>query len=101
MFVVSAARRTDAKAIRAFLGARRLRFATPDELLNVTGLTPGCVPPFGRPIFDVPLYVDESIVQNRQIAFSAGDHEVSIIMDTRDYLTVAKPDAVFRFSGCT
>jgi len=98
LFVVSAARRTQSRALRRRLGLRRFRFATPAELLSLTGLTPGCVPPFGRPVLDLPLYVDQSIADNDEIAFSVGLHTVSFRMATADYLRAAKPVAVFPFS---
>jgi prolyl-tRNA editing enzyme YbaK/EbsC (Cys-tRNA(Pro) deacylase) len=62
-----------------------LRFATPEELRALTGLVPGCVPPFGRPILDLPLYVDESVLANDRIAFNAGLLTESFIMATADW----------------
>jgi prolyl-tRNA editing enzyme YbaK/EbsC (Cys-tRNA(Pro) deacylase) len=50
---------------------------------------PGSVPPFGRPILPFELFVDVSIQQNEKIAFNAGSLTDSIIMRSRDYLTVA------------
>ena len=97
LFVISAARRSQGRQIRRHLKASRLRFATPAELLALTGLTPGCIPPLGRPVLDLPLYVDQSIVDNAQIAFSAGRHTVSMVMATADYLAVARPEAVLDF----
>ncbi len=99
VYVISSARSSQGRLIRRQLGTRRLRFATRDELLSLTGLTPGCVPPLGRPIFDLPLYVDQSIADNDQIAFSAGSHTVSIVMAVPDYLAIARPDAVFSFAS--
>jgi len=49
-----------------------LRFASREELLELTGLVPGSVPPFGRPILPFPLYVDTGIAANDRIAFNAG-----------------------------
>ena len=37
----------DSRALRGVAGTRRIRFANGDELLELTGLTPGAVPPFG------------------------------------------------------
>ncbi len=99
VFAVSAARRTDGRAIRRHLGLRRLRFATPEELMALTGLTPGCVPPFGDPVLPgLTLFVDESIAANDRIAFSPGDHGVSIELAVADYLALAQPAAIFGFS---
>jgi prolyl-tRNA editing enzyme YbaK/EbsC (Cys-tRNA(Pro) deacylase) len=97
LFVLSAARSVDSAAIRKHLNARRSRFATPEELLQLTGLVPGCVPPFGRPVLELDLYADLSVLRNDRIAFNAGSLTDSIIMSMRDYLAVAQP-AVFPFS---
>ncbi|HCH63110.1 MAG TPA: hypothetical protein DFR83_09915 [Deltaproteobacteria bacterium] len=98
LFVVSAALRTDNRPMRRFLGVQKLRFARREELLSHTGLEPGCVPPFGAPIFDLPLYVDERLAAGEEIAFTAADHRMSIRMKMADYLTVANPTGVFAFS---
>ena len=97
LFVLSAALQLDSGAIRGFLGVRRTRFATPAELKELTGLVPGSVPPIGRPILPFELYVDESIGNNREIAFNAGSLTNSILMSVEDYLSVSKP-TIFRFS---
>ena len=89
LFVLSAALRFDSAAARALVAARKRRFATPEELLELTGLAPGSVPPFGRPILPFDLLVDESIVANGKIAFNAGSLTDSIVMATKDYLRVA------------
>ncbi|MCZ7584403.1 MAG: hypothetical protein M5R36_14265 [Deltaproteobacteria bacterium] len=89
VFVLSAARKFDSGAVRRLLGARRSRFATPDELLDMTGLVPGSLPPFGTPLFSFKLYIDESIAENERIAFNAGSLTDSIIMSTQDYLRAA------------
>ncbi|MEX2303459.1 MAG: YbaK/EbsC family protein [Bryobacterales bacterium] len=96
LFVLSAALRVDSQAIRAHLNARRTRFATADELAELTGLVPGAVPPFGRPILPFPLYVDPSITDNDRIAFNAGSLTDSIFLKVSDYMKVAQPE-VFRF----
>jgi Ala-tRNA(Pro) deacylase len=97
LFVLSAALRVDSQAIRDHFGARRSRFAAPEELLASTGLIPGSVPPFGRPILPFDLYADESIARNDRIAFNAGSLTDSIFLSTSDYLRVAAPE-VFRFA---
>jgi Ala-tRNA(Pro) deacylase len=97
-FVLSAAKKMDSGAIKNKFGVKNLRFATPEELMELTGLVPGSVPPFGRPIIDLDLYLDESIVRNEKIAFNAGSLTDSIIMKAKDYLEFAKPTAIFRFS---
>lgn len=97
LFVLSAARSVDSGAVRKQVNARRSRFATPEELMQLTGLVPGCVPPFGRPILELDLYVDEAMLKNDRIAFNAGSLTDSIVMGMQDYLAVALP-VVFPFS---
>lgn len=97
LFVLSAALRLDSGAIKKRFGAKKIRFARPDELKELTGLVPGSVPPFGEPVLPFELYVDESITQNDRIAFNAGSLTDSIIMSVEDYLRVARPE-IFRFA---
>jgi len=66
LFVVSASRRLDAKAVKKELKRRTgrackdVRFATGEELSRITGgLVPGCVPPFGKPILRIHPRVDD------------------------------------------
>jgi len=97
LFVLSASLKIDSSKIKEYFGVKRLRFATEDELLSITSLEPGSVPPFGRPILPLELYVDSSILKNKRIAFNAGSLTDSIIMDVEDYIRVAKP-VIFDFS---
>jgi Ala-tRNA(Pro) deacylase len=97
LFVLSADRKLDSAAIRTHFQAKRTRFASPEELLQLTGLVPGSVPPFGAPILPFPLYTDPSVFENQRIAFNAGSLTDSIIMDIQDYRRLAKPE-IFSFS---
>lgn len=90
LFVLSAACQLDTGAIKTHFGAKKTRFATPEELVELTGLVPGSVPPFGEPILPLPLFVDESIIANPRIAFNAGRLTDSIILATADYLRIAR-----------
>lgn len=98
LFVLPGHRRVDSGAIRGALNLRKLRFADPDELRALTGLIPGSVPPFGRPILPFELFVDEAIRENDRIAFNAGSLTDSIILSVDDYLAVACPEQMFCFS---
>jgi len=97
IFVLSAARKLDSNAIKSHFSVKKTRFASRDELLELTGLEPGSVPPFGKPLIDLELYVDQSIIDNEKIAFNAGSLTDSLILNTKDYLEVAKPES-FKFS---
>jgi Ala-tRNA(Pro) deacylase len=81
-------RRVDNALLRAILGTRTLRFATPEELLTLTGCTPGAVPPFGN-LFGLTVLVDEELAHREDIAFNAGSHTVSIVMRCADFLRLS------------
>jgi Ala-tRNA(Pro) deacylase len=98
LFVLPANRKIDSGALRRKLGFKRLRFATPLELEAATGLVPGSVPPFGRPILPFDLYLDAAIPENDRIAFNAGSLTDSMILAMTDYLRVASPTECFAFS---
>jgi Ala-tRNA(Pro) deacylase len=92
LFVLSADRRLDSAAIKRHFGARKTRFATPEELADLTGLVPGSVPPFGQPVLPFPLYADPSVFENERIAFNAGSLTDSIVMPAVDYRRLAAPE---------
>ena len=89
IFVLSASKKIDSNAIKKQFNVKKLRFVNSDELKELTGLTSGAVPPFGRPIINLDLYVDRSIQKNQKIAFNAASLTNSIIMMTADYLKIA------------
>lgn len=92
LFVLPGDRRLDSASIKRQLGLVRLRFASKEELLAQTGLNPGAVPPFGRPILPFGLTADVSIGQvYPYVAFNAGSVTDSIIMSAADWERAAKP----------
>lgn len=97
LFVLSADRKLDSGAIKKHFGAKRTRFATPEELMEMTGLVPGSVPPFGGPILPFPLNVDPSVFENDRVAFNAGSLTDSMVIPIEDYKRLVQPN-VFCFS---
>ena len=97
VFVMSAARRLDSGAVKRRLKVKKVRFATPEELAALTGLVPGSVPPFGRPVFDLDLFVDVSVSDQQKVSFNAGSLTDSNAMSAADYMAAADAD-VFCFS---
>jgi Ala-tRNA(Pro) deacylase len=97
LFVLSADRKLDSAAIKQYFGAKRTRFATPEELMEKTGLVPGSVPPFGAPILPFPLYTDPSVFENDRVAFNAGSLTDSMVIPIEDYRRLAQPE-IFRFA---
>jgi Ala-tRNA(Pro) deacylase len=91
MFVMPADRKLDSRAVRQAKGWRKLRFATRDEVLQMTGLLPGSIPPFGS-LFGLPTLCDQRLGENEVINFNAGDHSVSVSMRYADYVQAEKPE---------
>lgn len=97
LFVLPADRKIATALVRKHLAIKNLRFATPEELLALTGLAPGSVPPFGRPILPFDLHIDRAIAHNDRIAFNAASLTRSIVLATQDYLSAAGGD-MFSFA---
>lgn len=90
--VIPANRKLNSAAVKQVLKSKNLRFATADELREITGLLPGALPPFGQPIFDLPLFADVQVgAELDRVAFNAGSRTVSIIVSRSDWLQVAQP----------
>jgi prolyl-tRNA editing enzyme YbaK/EbsC (Cys-tRNA(Pro) deacylase) len=92
LFVLPADRQLDTKKIKQELKVKSTRFATSEELLDLTGLVPGSVPPFGIPILPFELYGDTTIgAVEDKVAFNAGSLTLSIVMKASDWKAAAKP----------
>ena len=91
MFAVPADRKLDSHAVRRAKGWRKLRFATREEVLELTGLAPGSIPPFGS-LFGLPTLCDERLGDSEAINFNAGDHSISVSMAYADYVKVEGPE---------
>ena len=90
MIVLPADRKLSSKAVRKGEGVKSLRFASREEVEQLTGLAPGSIPPFGS-LFGLPTWCDERLSEHTQINFNAGDHAISISMTYSDYLKAGQP----------
>jgi Ala-tRNA(Pro) deacylase len=88
LVVLSADRRVDWKLLAPVVG-KGARFATADELVQVTGVSRGAVPPLGR-LFGVPTIYDKSLLAVDRVNFNAGSHTDSVSMPR---------DALIRIGG--
>jgi Ala-tRNA(Pro) deacylase len=80
----------DNNALRKLLGTKRMRFANRDELLELTGLTPGSIPPFGS-LFGLRTICDQRLADNETINFNAGSHSESIQLSYDAYVAFESP----------
>lgn len=91
MLVFPADLKFDSKKVKSAIGAKSVSFATEQEVAHLTdGVQVGGVPPFGD-LFGLPVYADESLLDNDEIIFNAGDRSFSIAMKAADYLDLVRP----------
>lgn len=91
MLVFPADLRFDNAKVKALFGAKDIRFATEQEISNLTGgVQPGAVPPFGN-FFNLEVVADPGIFENEKIVFNAGDRCFSLAMKSEDYRALVKP----------
>ena len=94
MVVISASEKMDSKLLKKSGGYKSTRFASVEEVMQVTGCVPGAVPPFGS-LFGLTTLVDESLkTQGSGINFNAGLRTFSVSMSVDDYLAVEEPTMV-------
>ena len=79
---------------------KQFRFATPEELLDIAGVVPGCMPPFGGQIFPKieKTYVSSLLKDYERVAFNAAKLNASIILYASEYFKVIEPDQILDFS---
>ena len=90
MVAIAGDKKVDMKAFKKQFNVSDLRMATPEEVLRVTSVAIGAVPPFGH-IFGIPLFMDRSVQENETVIFNAGLHHRSIQMAREQYEKIARP----------
>lgn len=90
MVVVPADRKLDSGKARRVFGVKSIRFASREEVEQLTSLQPGSIPPFGS-LFELPTTCDPALAENPSINFNAGDHAISVQMTYADYILVENP----------
>jgi Ala-tRNA(Pro) deacylase len=90
LIVLPADRKLASKAVRKGEGAKSLRFASREEVEQLTGLAPGSIPPLGS-LFGLPTWCDDRLGEQERINFNAGDHAISISLSYSDYVAVEQP----------
>jgi prolyl-tRNA editing enzyme YbaK/EbsC (Cys-tRNA(Pro) deacylase) len=92
MLVLPGDQRFSNDKVKSVFNAKDIRFATEEEVKDITeGVEPGGVPPFGN-LFGLRLVVDQTLFNNEKIVFNAGDRRFSIAMRSQDYAKIVKPE---------
>jgi len=91
MATLPASYQVDLEALAREVGAGGAELAEEDDF---EGLFPeselGAMPPFGN-LYDIPVYVDRTLEEDEEIAFSAGSHTELVRMSYDDYKRLVKP----------
>ncbi len=80
----------DQKKLAKIVKTKRLRLASPREVLMITECEIGSVHPFGN-LHGLPTYLDSSVLENNIVNFNAGLHTISIQMKIKDLIKVVNP----------
>jgi len=73
----------DWKKLRQFVKRSRVRMATEDEVLEVTGYKVGTVSPFGLKN-PVTVLIDASVLKEEEISIGSGVRNMAIVMKSAD-----------------
>ena len=87
LVVLAADRKVDWKLLAPLVGGKGARFASDEELREVTGLSKGAVPPLGV-LFGVPTIYDRSLLDVETVNFNAGTRTDSIAMARDDLIRI-------------
>jgi len=101
MAVLPAKFHVDLMLLRKRAKAKTVELATEEDFQDrFSGCETGAMPPFGN-LFGVPVYADQTLEQDREIAFNAGTHRELIRMSWDDYKRLVQPTMMNFAAGHT
>jgi Ala-tRNA(Pro) deacylase len=94
MVVVPGSKHVDLRALKTALGAKEVSLAHEHQFAHIfPDCEVGAMPPFGN-LYDVPVYVDQTLSEDNEIAFNAGSHRELLRMAYSDYHNLVRPRMV-------
>jgi Ala-tRNA(Pro) deacylase len=85
MAVLPASYHVDFELLKKLIGENDIRLAHESEFKDIfPNCEVGAMPPFGN-LWDLGVFVAESLTQNKEIAFNAGSHSEIMKMDYKDF----------------
>jgi Ala-tRNA(Pro) deacylase len=98
MAVLPASYQVNLTALKKAIGVNTAELASEREFKQYfPDCETGAMPPFGN-LYGIPVYVDETLLEDEEIAFNAGSHYELIRMKYRDFERLVQPE-VFSFSS--
>lgn len=91
LVILSGDQKLDMKKVGAALGGKKAQLVPAELARELTGCVIGAIPPLS---FDprIALIVDPPLIERyAEIAFNAGRLDASMVLDTQDYLRIARP----------
>jgi Cys-tRNA(Pro)/Cys-tRNA(Cys) deacylase len=83
MVLVAGREQVDWRKLRQLVGRSRVRMATEEEVLEVTGYRVGTVSPFGLKN-QVKVLIDTSVLKEEEVSLGSGARQIAIIMKSTD-----------------
>jgi Ala-tRNA(Pro) deacylase len=94
MAVIPASRHLDLDALRTGLRATSVSLVTEKEFENsFPDCELGAMPPFGV-LYDLPVYLDEKLSKDLEIAFNAGSHRELVRLAYKDFAHLQHPQVM-------
>ncbi len=97
MVLMAGPAQIDWKSLRKYVGRSRVRMATEEEVLEVTGYRVGTVSPFGLKN-QIQVLIDASVLKEAEISIGSGIRNTAIIMQSADLRKVFATSAVVTFA---
>lgn len=79
--------------VRRLMGVRKASFAPAEATIELTGMLPDGVTPFGLP-GDLPLYVDDRVVRHDQVIVGGGSRSLKLLVATEAFRTMTQAQVV-------
>lgn len=94
MLALPADHRADLTKVCAALGAREIRLADEHDFASrFPDCEIGAMPPFGN-LYDLPVYIDQTLTENQTIVFQAGTHSETMRISYADFARLVRPTVV-------
>lgn len=91
MAVLPASFRADLEHLKEGIGVETISLATESEFrARFPGCETGAMPPFGN-LYGMPVFVDESLTKEKEIAFNAGSHNELMRLAYADFQRLVQP----------
>ena|ERR1700730_3472817 len=98
MALLPASLHIDLSQLRSAASAKNVALASEEEFKERSpDCETGAMPPFGN-LYDMPVFADESLARDKEVAFNAGSHRKLVRLAREDFVSLVEPKIV-RFAA--